>query len=211
MPPVSPGSSALFNHQIEKKNYTSNPNFPVNTSIEINPSAFSTNINSKPNSNKEVLTPHKEQASKNNSNKDLTVSINNKESNNRLIDSVALSKTVYQIPVFYDKQNPIPQSVIEDENVILEELPDIIQEKDLEKIFNRLFDLNSMFTNAVFRKINAIIHNMHNYYEKKDFNDKKETEDKTKEELEKQEKEDKEQIEIEEKLLKPITKENFIK
>lgn len=162
MPPVSPGSSALFNHQIEKKNYTSNPNFPINSSIEMDNSNFNTVVTGK---NKELLTPKKEKNANNNStnaisnnNNSIIIDQTTKKDSNKLLDSVVISNTQYHIPTFYDKNNSIPSTIVSEDELILNELPQEIGEKEIENISERLFSMNTIFSNAILRKFNIILY-----------------------------------------------------
>lgn len=65
----------------------------------------------------------------------------------------SLLNKITTIPRFYDKNNLIPDDLREDTIISFNKLPDKIDLKSLSLVLDSLFELNPMFTKAIFNKI----------------------------------------------------------
>lgn len=145
LPPVSPGSSAYLAYQQEKKNYASNP-IQVSKSQNLATEGLNT-----------IIEPNIRLLTNNFQTNNVTKSFEMAPNPNALYDSVVISKTVHNIPLFYDKNKKLSEEESRNIEKIFAGLPDQIDYKALSLVVDQLFELDKMYTIVVFEKILGII------------------------------------------------------
>lgn len=182
MPPVSPPSSALFNHQNEKKSYSSNPVLQGRESNEafvLNSNEFNTVNNaikidlgkdSKLSKSQHISNNYIKSNGSINSDK-LSSSTNelnnnpkalknsdrdiNSETDNNMLTSTIISKIVYQIPTFYNPNKTISENKLQEDDKILSALPETITLSHIEEISLSLFSLDKMYSKVILSKFTS--------------------------------------------------------